>query len=267
MAVANYLGESCPRRLLVRRQMKMVKKFKEIILTEDTEFDDSIEVKNNIVCEGERWNLVVEGDISARNINAKNIKAKNICVSGNVNAENIKVLGIHANNINARDIDASDRIFTVEDINARNLYARHLSAMDINANDIYAGEIWAYNISAKSIYAENILTAGDVNVEDTIYASNKVDVGNIYAEDIYAEEIICERRVKRSKTAKTIARIFIQGRSMLKRKEQMADDEGHMSFVHLTSGHKAGDRMLEILDKLHILEERIRRLEKSAMKG
>jgi hypothetical protein len=129
----------------------MVKKFKELVLTEDTVFEESIEVEGSIRCAENKWfSLKVVGNIDARNIDAWNIDARNI-----------------------------------------------------NARDINAGDINAWDINACDINAENI------------------DAGNIDARNINAGNIICESRKKKSKTCKTIARVFVQGRSKLERKEQM----------------------------------------------
>jgi hypothetical protein len=131
----------------------MVKKFKELVLTKDTEFSESIEVETSIRCtEHNRFSLKVIGNINAWDIDA--------------------------GNINARDINAWD-------INAGNIDAWDINAWDINAGDINAGDINARNINAW--------------------------------------DIICESRKKKSKTSKTIARAFIQGRSKLERKEQMPE--------------------------------------------
>jgi hypothetical protein len=138
----------------------MVKRFKELVLTADTVFEEDIVVENSIRCtENNRFSLKVAGNINARNINARNIDA------GDINAWNINAWDINAGNINAGDINA-----------------RNIDAWNINA-------------------------------------------GNINAGDIDAWVIICESRKKKSKTSKTIARIFVQGRSKFERKEQMPEKE------------------------------------------
>jgi hypothetical protein len=124
----------------------MVKKFKELVLTEDTVFEESIEVEGSIRCaETKRFSLKVVGNIDAMDICAWDINA------GNIDARNI-----NAGNIDARNIDA-----------------RNINAWNINARNIDA---W---------------------------------------------NIICETRKKKTKESKTIARVFVQGRSKLERKEQM----------------------------------------------
>jgi hypothetical protein len=139
----------------------MVKKFKELVLTKDTVFEESIEVEGSIRCAGNnKFSLKVAGNIHAWNINAGNIDAGNI----------------HAWNISAGNIDAWN-----------------ISAWDIKAWDIKAWDI----------------NAGDINAR------------NIDAWDIKAWDIICESRKKKTKESRTIARVFVQGRSKLERKEQM----------------------------------------------
>ena len=114
----------------------MVKKFKELVLTEDTTFTESIEVETSITCKNNmRYSLNVSGDINARNI---------------------------------------------------------------IAGDIIAGDIIAGDIDARNIIAMNII-----------------------AGDIIAGDILCEKRIKKLKTCKTISRVFIQNKSSLVRKEQM----------------------------------------------
>lgn len=81
------------------------------------------------------------------------------------------------------------------------IIAEDINAYDINAKDITAKDITAWDIYARNIYARNI------------YA------WNINARDIHAWDIICESRKKKSKSSKTIARIFITGYSKLERKE------------------------------------------------
>jgi len=67
---------------------------------------------------------------------------------------------------------------------------------NINARDITAWDIDAWNINAWNI------NAGNINACD----------------------IICEKRIKKAKYNKTIARVFIQDKSSLKRKEQLAGE-------------------------------------------
>jgi hypothetical protein len=98
---------------------------------------------------------------------------------------------------------------------AGDIDARDINARDINAWDINAWNINAWNINAWDINAWNI-NAGDINARN-------IDAWNINAWDINARDIICETRKKKSKTSKTIARIFVQGRPKLERKEQMPE--------------------------------------------
>src|SRR3990167_4098061 len=78
----------------------MAKKFKKLVLTKDTIFDESIKVETSITCEDNmRYSLKVNGDIDAGNIDA-----------GNIDAWNINAGNIDAGNINARDIVCEKRI-------------------------------------------------------------------------------------------------------------------------------------------------------------
>ena len=82
-----------------------------LILTEDTTFDEDLKVEGDI--EG-NFNLKVYGNINAWNINAWNIDAWNIDAlnidAGDIKANDIDALNIDALNINASDIDAWDII-------------------------------------------------------------------------------------------------------------------------------------------------------------
>ena len=105
---------------------------KDLILTKDTEFSESIIVHGNI---SGNFSLKVLGDINAWDINTWDINARNI------DARNIDAGNIDAWDINAWDINAWD-------INARNIDARNIDAGDINARDINAGDINAGDINA-----------------------------------------------------------------------------------------------------------------------
>jgi hypothetical protein len=104
---------------------------------------------------------------------------KNLIVKGNIFSKDGLRYNIDAGDINARDINALD-------INAWDINARDINALDINALDINARDINALDIDALNINAWNI---------------------------------ICEKRIKKNETAKTRARIFIENKSQLERKE------------------------------------------------
>jgi len=93
------------------------------------------------------------------------------------------------------------------DIDARNIDARNINARDINAGDIDAWNINAENIDALDIDAWNI------------------NARNINAENIDALDIICEKRIKKNKTSKTICRVFVQDKFKFERKEQMGSED------------------------------------------
>jgi len=97
---------------LTINQNNMAKKIKgDLILKEDTTFNESIKVEGDI----KGWfNLKVKGDIDAwdidaRNINARDIDARNID-AWDIDERNMNAWDIDARNINARDIDALDII-------------------------------------------------------------------------------------------------------------------------------------------------------------
>ena len=78
-----------------------MKTFKgDLILKKDMVFKDSINVEGNIICKNGRFNLTVDGSITATDISAWNISARNIN-AGNINAGDINAWDINACDINA----------------------------------------------------------------------------------------------------------------------------------------------------------------------
>ena len=65
----------------------------------------------------------------------------------------------------------------------------------------------------------NLTVKGDINAMD-INAWN-INAMDINAMDINAWDIICEKRIKKSKDAKTICRVFIQEKSKIERGEKL----------------------------------------------
>jgi hypothetical protein len=122
------------------------------------------------------------------NILGKDGNRFSLTVHGNITAGNITAWNITAGNITADDITAGN--ITAMDIDAGDITAMDIDAGDITAMDIDAGDITALCINAWGI------VAGDID----------------------AVNIICETRKKKDKDNKTIASIFIQNRSTLKRK-------------------------------------------------
>ena len=130
-----------------------------LILDDDTVFDESLEVHGSIIGKnGNRYNLTVNGNISARdmstwditagNITARDITAKDI-IAKNITAEDISAWDISAKGISANDI-------TAEDIEALNIDTGNIKAIDIYAWNITALNIEALNINAWNISARNI---------------------------------------------------------------------------------------------------------------
>ena len=118
-----HLFSCCP--FLIKNTIKMTNIKKDLILTEDTTFNESITVEGDI--KG-YFNLKVVGNINAKNIDAWSIKAKNID-AWDIDAWNIDAWNIKAKNIDAWNIDAWD-------IKAKNIDAWNIDAWDIDAWDI-----------------------------------------------------------------------------------------------------------------------------------
>ena len=117
----------------------------DLILTKNGIYNESIIVNGHIRGkDGKRFNLKVNGSISAWDIKAWDIKARNI------SAWDIRARDILARDIKARDISARD-------ISAHNILAWDISALDILARDIKARNILAWDILARDITAWDIL--------------------------------------------------------------------------------------------------------------
>ena len=85
-------------------------------------------------------------------------------------------------------------------------YRRNINARDINAWNIDAGDINAWDIDAGDINARNI-DAGDINA------------WNINARNIDAGFVVCEERIKKTETAKTMCKNLITKRDTFTKKE------------------------------------------------
>jgi len=109
------------------------------------------------------------------------------------------------------DIELYQNTTFKKSIKCKNIISKN-ERWDINAWDINAEDINARNINAGNINAWDI-DAGDINARN-------IDARDIDAWNINAGNIDCEKRIKKSKTAKTFSRIFIQNKSKLERKEQ-----------------------------------------------
>ena len=114
-----------------------------LILKEDTTFEEDIKVEGNIVCLNGKHNLTVKGNIDAWDIDAGNIDAWDIDAR-NIYAWDIDAWDIDAYNIDAWDIDAGN-------IDAWDIDAGKIDAWDIDARNINAGDINTYNIDAENI--------------------------------------------------------------------------------------------------------------------
>ncbi len=136
-----------------------------LILDKDTVFDESLEVHGSILGKnGNRYNLTVNGNISALYITANYITAKNL-----------DAMDITAKNLDARDITAWN--ITAWNIHAHNITAEwDITTVNIIAMDITAsGDITALDITAKNITAINL------------------DAVNITARNLDTDFIICEK--------------------------------------------------------------------------
>jgi len=150
-----------------------------ILEKDESVFEDSIEVKGNIISKDYKRDIKVIGDINARNIDARNIDAWDI------NARNIDAWDINAWDINAWDINANARDIDAWDINARNIDARNIDAWDINAGNINARNInyyaicFAYeDIKCKSIKGrrnncKHFVLDGEIIIKDVLKEEGK----------------------------------------------------------------------------------------------
>ena len=137
----------------------------DLILDDDTVFDEGLEIYGSILSKnGNRYNLTVNGNISALYITANYITAKNL-----------DAMDITAKNLDARDITAWN--ITAWNIHAHNITAEwDITTVNIIAMDITAsGDITALDITAKNITAINL------------------DAVNITARNLDTDFIICEK--------------------------------------------------------------------------
>ncbi len=155
-----------------------------LILDDATFFDESLEVHGSILGKnGKRYNLTVNGNITAEDITAWNISAKNITAK-DISAENITAKNINAKNINAwnitvLDITAND--ITAKDITALDISARNLDAWDISAKNITARNLDALDISARNIDASFILCEKlEQEPGSTLYATKVINNRSSY---------------------------------------------------------------------------------------
>jgi hypothetical protein len=112
-----------------------------LVMDKDMEYEGDLIVEGNILGKnGKRYDLKVNGNITAGNIIARDIDAWNITAS-NITANDITAGDIHAGNITAGDIHAG------------NITAVDINALDISARDItyYAVCFAYYDIKCKSI--------------------------------------------------------------------------------------------------------------------
>ena len=139
-----------------------------LILDDDTVFDESLEVHGSIIGKnGNRYNLTVNGNISARDMSTWDITA------GNITARDITAKDIIAKNITAEDISAWD--ISAKGISANDITAEDIEALNIDTGNIKAIDIYAWNITALNIKALNI------------------NAWNISARNIDASFILCEK--------------------------------------------------------------------------
>ena len=118
-----------------------------LILEKDTQFNESIDVRGNIIgINGTQRSLIVKGDIKACNIIVHNLSANNVCA-----------WGIKASNITANDISMSGDITAIDIIATGDISAEDIKTWNISAKNIkYYGVCYAYqNINCKSIKGES----------------------------------------------------------------------------------------------------------------
>ena len=68
-----------------------------------------------------------------------------------------------------------------------------------------------------NLKVEGNINAGDINARD-IDAGN-IDAWNINARNIDARDIVCEKRIKKLKTSKTVCRVYVKNKYSLVRQE------------------------------------------------
>jgi len=125
----------------------------------------------------------------------------NLVVDGDIKGKDGKRWNINCRDINCRDINCLD--INCLDINCLDINAWDINCLDINCLDINCLDINCLDINAWDINAWNI-DAGDINAWD----------------------IVCEKRILKSKTAKTICRVFVQERNKIEKKDRSDEVKG-----------------------------------------
>ena len=74
-------------------------------------------------------------------------------------------------------------------------------------------------LTEDTTFKESIKVEGNIKGRFNLKVVGNINAEDINARDIDAGDIICEKRIKKSLKVKTIARIFIENRSKLEKKE------------------------------------------------
>jgi hypothetical protein len=116
----------------------------DLILTEDTTFDESIKVEGDIKCDGGAWNLTVRGDIHCHDIHCHNIYCHDIHCH-DIDCFDIRCRDIDCLDIVCNDIDCSN--IDCHDIDCHNIDCHNIDCDNIISNSIKlkkGGKVYAY---------------------------------------------------------------------------------------------------------------------------
>ena len=115
-----------------------------LIMEEDMTFDENLIVEGNVSGkDGNRFNLVVKGDLDCRDLNCLNLNCLNLncwdlnCL--NLNCWDLNCLNLDCRDLNCRDLDCRDLDCLNLDcwnLNCKNLNCKNLSCDDLNCRNL-----------------------------------------------------------------------------------------------------------------------------------
>ena len=116
--------------------MKIIKG--DLILKENTTFNEDLKVEGNIICEGGRW------DLNCRDLNCRDLNCLNL------NCLNLNCWDLDCWDLNCWDLDCRD--LNCWDLNCLNLNCLNLNCRDLDCRDLsfYAVAIAYHSFKCKS---------------------------------------------------------------------------------------------------------------------
>jgi hypothetical protein len=105
-----------------------------LVLTENTTYNDNLKVEGNIICEGGTFNLEVFGDLKCWNLKCWDLKCWNL-KCWNLNCGNLDCGDLNCGNLDCKNLDCWDlNCLNLDywDLNCGNLKCWNLDCWDLN---------------------------------------------------------------------------------------------------------------------------------------